>query len=152
MAPVPDDLATIPRDIGSLLLMEAGLMGLSVVVAAVFLELYVWVAFLVLAGVTGAVGFAARSRYGDAPPPRMKHGMVAEADTEVESLLLSAVEEFDTVWVGATRSTSISQALFGSIPEHIGQEHDGTVAMARGGDTTPRTIREAPVDRLSSEN
>ena len=64
----------------------------------------------------------------------------------------SAVDEFDTVCVGATRSTSLSQALFGSIPEDIGQTHDGTVAIARGGDTSPRTIREAIVDRLSGED
>jgi trk system potassium uptake protein TrkH len=50
-----------------------------VVVAAIFLEFYVGVAFLVAAGVTGAVGFAARRRFGDAPPPKMKHGMVIAA-------------------------------------------------------------------------
>ncbi len=80
------------------------------------------------------------------------HVVVADEDDDVESLLLSAVADFDTVCVGATRSTSISQALFGSIPEHIGEKHDGTVAIARGGDTSPRTIREALVDRLSGED
>ncbi len=79
MARVPDDLATISRDVGSLVSMEAGLMALSTVVAGVSLEVYVAAAFLLAALVTGAVGLAARRRFGDAPPPRMKHGMVIAA-------------------------------------------------------------------------
>jgi trk system potassium uptake protein TrkH len=79
MAAVSDNLATIARDVGSLLLMEAALMGLSVGVAAVFLEMYVGAAFLVAAVVTGGTGYAARRRFRDAPPPKMKHGMIIAA-------------------------------------------------------------------------
>ncbi len=73
------DLATIARDVGSLLVMESGLMALSVLVAGVFMELYVAGAFVVAALVTGAIGLGARRRFSEAPPPKMKHGMVIAA-------------------------------------------------------------------------
>lgn len=50
----------------------------------------------------------------------------------VEATLLESVAAFDTVCIGATRSGSVSQSLFGSIPETIGEERDATVAMVRG--------------------
>jgi trk system potassium uptake protein TrkH len=73
------DLATISRDIGSLLAMQAGLMALSTAVAALFVELYVAAAFVVSAGITGLVGLGARRRFADARAPNMKHGMVIAA-------------------------------------------------------------------------
>jgi trk system potassium uptake protein TrkH len=76
---VSDDLATITRDVGSLVAMQAGLMGLSVGVAAIFVETYVAVAFLLSAVVTGVIGLGARRRFSDAPTPKMKHGMVIAA-------------------------------------------------------------------------
>ena len=79
MFAVPDDLATIARDVGSLLVMEGALMAGSIVVAAAFLEAYVAAAFLLAAVVTGGVGLAARRRFASAPAPRMKHGMVIAA-------------------------------------------------------------------------
>ncbi|MFB6196043.1 MAG: TrkH family potassium uptake protein [Haloplanus sp.] len=76
---VPADLATIARDIGSLLVMEAGLMGLSVGVAAVAREPYAAGAFLIAAIVTVVVGLGARRWFAAAPEPRIKHGMVVAA-------------------------------------------------------------------------
>jgi trk system potassium uptake protein TrkH len=76
---VSDDLATITRDVGSLVAMQAGLMGLSVGVAAIFVETYVAAAFLLSAVVTGVIGLGARRRFSDAPTPKMKHGMVIAA-------------------------------------------------------------------------
>jgi nucleotide-binding universal stress UspA family protein len=67
----------------------------------------------------------------------------------VEETLLESVEAFDTVCVGATRSGSVSQALFGSIPETIGEEIDATVAMVRGPKETTRSVREGVIDRLN---
>jgi APA family basic amino acid/polyamine antiporter len=78
--------------------------------------------------------------------------VVADEEADgVASILLSEIESFDTVCIGATRSTSISRALLGSLPERIGEQHEGTVAMVRGGDTSPRTVREAIVVRLSGK-
>ncbi|WP_135827231.1 amino acid permease [Halorussus ruber] len=67
---------------------------------------------------------------------------------DIENALLDAVAKYDTVCVGATRSRSVSQALFGSIPETIGEEVDATVAMVRGPKETTRSVREGLIDRL----
>ncbi|MFA1610369.1 TrkH family potassium uptake protein [Halobellus rubicundus] len=75
----PRDLATIARDVGSLLTMEAVLMTVSVLVAAVFREWYVALAFALAGGVTAAIGLGARRAFADAPDPRMKHGMIIAA-------------------------------------------------------------------------
>jgi len=79
VAGVPADLATIARDVGSLLAMQAGLMALSVVVAALARERYAAVGFLLAAVVTFGAGIGARRRFAAAPEPRMKHGMVVAA-------------------------------------------------------------------------
>ncbi|MFB6114023.1 MAG: TrkH family potassium uptake protein [Halodesulfurarchaeum sp.] len=76
---VPTDLATIARDVGALLLIEAALMAVSTGVAAAFREWYVALGFLLSAGVTAAVGYAARRAFAEAPDPLMKHGMIIAA-------------------------------------------------------------------------
>lgn len=63
--------------------------------------------------------------------------------------LLEAIQEYDTICIGATRSTAIHQALFGSIPEEIGEHADGTVIISRGRAYRPRTVAEGIVERLS---
>ncbi|WP_254832071.1 amino acid permease [Haloglomus salinum] len=68
--------------------------------------------------------------------------------TDLETDLLAALERFDTVCVGATRTGTVSQALFGSLPETVGSEVEGTVAIARGPEDSPRSVREALVERL----
>jgi amino acid transporter len=68
---------------------------------------------------------------------------------DIRTTILEAIREFDTVCVGATRSTNIAQAIFGSIPEMIGEEFDGTVAIVRGSIYRPRTVKDAIVERLS---
>jgi nucleotide-binding universal stress UspA family protein len=68
---------------------------------------------------------------------------------DVEKTLLGSVGAFDTVCVGATRSGSVSQALFGSISETIGEEVDSTVAMVRGPKETTWSVREGIIDRLN---
>jgi hypothetical protein len=50
--------------------------------------------------------------------------------------------------VGTTHEGVISQALSGALPERIGRRAAGTVAMVRGEETSPRSIREAIVERL----
>lgn len=68
---------------------------------------------------------------------------------DVRETLLEAVKDFDTVCIGATRSTAIRQALFGSIPEEIGEQADATVIITRGREYRPRTITEGIIERLS---
>ncbi|SHG98699.1 TrkH family potassium uptake protein [Halobaculum gomorrense] len=79
VAGLPEDLATIAHDIGSLLVAQATMMALTVCVALVWREPYQALAFLVAGGVTASVGFGARWLFAAAPAPRMKHGMVIAA-------------------------------------------------------------------------
>ncbi|MFW6004149.1 MAG: amino acid permease [Halodesulfurarchaeum sp.] len=62
--------------------------------------------------------------------------------------ILEIVPEADLVFVGATRSGAISQALYGSLPEEIASTSDGTLVIARGSDKKPISIREAILRRL----
>jgi len=96
---VPSDLAVIARDIGSLLLMEAGLMTVSVVVALAFGELHAALGFLVAGGVTSLVGGLANRRFADAPEPKMKHGMVIAAGGWLMVAVFGALPLFLTAWV-----------------------------------------------------
>ncbi|OIB56474.1 amino acid permease [Natrialba sp. SSL1] len=69
-------------------------------------------------------------------------------DEDVREALVEAVLTYDTICVGATGTSTVAQALYGSIPQQLEQEHDGTVLMARGETRTPRTFRQALVQRL----
>ena len=71
--------------------------------------------------------------------------LVAE---DTEQAIVDAAEEFDTVCVGATRSSAVSQAVFGSLPEKVGADVDSTVVIARGLEESPMSIREALTRRL----
>lgn len=75
---------------------------------------------------------------------------VLVSDGDIRETLLDAVADYDTICVGATRSTAVAQALFGSIPEEIGEKSKGTVALARGALYRPRSVTQGLVDWLSS--
>jgi APA family basic amino acid/polyamine antiporter len=74
---------------------------------------------------------------------------VLVTDDDIRNTLLDAVDEYDTICVGATRSTAVAQALFGSIPEEVGEKSEGTVALARGALYKPRSVAQGVVDVLS---
>jgi len=69
---------------------------------------------------------------------------------DVRNALLDLASEYDTICIGSTRSTAVTQALFGSIPEEIGANVDGTVVITSGHQYKPRTISEAIIERLSA--
>jgi len=75
--------------------------------------------------------------------------MTAEKD-QVRETILDAISGYEIVSVGATQTSTVSQALFGSIPEAIGESVDGTVVMARGPAEAPRSVRDALVERLAN--
>ena len=75
---------------------------------------------------------------------------VLVTDDNIRETLLDAVSGYDTICVGATRSTAVAQALFGSIPEEIGEKSEGTVALARGALYKPRSVTQGLVDVLST--
>jgi nucleotide-binding universal stress UspA family protein len=67
---------------------------------------------------------------------------------DVDRAILDATDEYDTICVGATRSGVVSQAVFGSLPETVGEKAKGTVVMARGPEESPMSVREAIARRL----
>ena len=67
---------------------------------------------------------------------------------DVADALVETTAEYDTVVVGATGTSTVAQALYGSIPQRIVERSDGTVVMARGEQRAPRTFRQALVQRL----
>ncbi|MFP8954849.1 amino acid permease [Natrialbaceae archaeon A-arb3/5] len=73
---------------------------------------------------------------------------VIVTDEDVRDTLIREVTAYDTVCVGATGSSTVAQALYGSIPQRIVAESTGMVLMARGEQRTPRTFRQAIVQRL----
>ncbi|MFO8099355.1 MAG: amino acid permease, partial [Salinibacter sp.] len=75
---------------------------------------------------------------------------VLVTDDDIRETLLNATTDYDTICVGATRSTAVAQALFGSIPEEIGEKSEGTVALARGALYKPRSVTQGLVDWLST--
>jgi len=69
---------------------------------------------------------------------------------DIGETLISEVADYDTICVGATGTSTVAQALYGSLPQRIVQENDSTVVMARGEQRAPRTIRQALIQRLES--
>ena len=95
----PTDLRIIARDIGSLLLMEAGLMVITAAIALGFREFYATLGFIVAGGLTAGVGGLANRRFGDAPVPGMKHGMVIAAGGWFMVATFGALPFFLTAWL-----------------------------------------------------
>jgi trk system potassium uptake protein TrkH len=107
MAGLGRDLATIARDVGTLVAMQSGLMALTAGVALVFGELYVAAAFLVAGTLTGAVGGSCRKFFEDAPAPAMKHGMIIAAAGWLSTAAFGALAFFLAAHV--TPPGSVSQ-------------------------------------------
>ncbi|MCL9815206.1 amino acid permease [Natranaeroarchaeum aerophilus] len=68
----------------------------------------------------------------------------------VRETLIESVGKYDTVSVGATGQSFVAQTLYGSIPQTIVEESDGTVLISRDADRSPRTLREALGENLRS--
>ncbi|WP_299264593.1 potassium transporter TrkG [Halorientalis sp.] len=96
---VPDDLATITRDIGSLLLIESALMTITAAVAAGFGEFYATLAFLLAGGLAAGVGGLMNRGFAGAPAPKMKHGMVIAAGGWFMTAVFGAVPFLLTAWL-----------------------------------------------------
>jgi len=93
------DLKIITRDIGSLLLMEAGLMTVTTIIALGFREFHAVLGFFIAGGVTAAVGGLANRGFVDAPPPKMKHGMVIAAGGWLAVAVFGSLPFLLTAWV-----------------------------------------------------
>ncbi len=64
-------------------------------------------------------------------------------DDDVERALVTMAESFQTVCIGATRSSRLERALFGDIPEAVGEKAPGNVVIVRGEAKVRRSFWEA---------
>jgi APA family basic amino acid/polyamine antiporter len=62
--------------------------------------------------------------------------------TDVESAIVQAVQEYDTVCVGLSERADLSRAMFGSLAERISREIPGNVAIVRSGEAVDRPVTE----------
>ncbi len=56
---------------------------------------------------------------------------VVVVETDIESAIMDAVREYETVCVGLSEKSDLSRALFGSLAERISSEISGNVAIVR---------------------
>jgi APA family basic amino acid/polyamine antiporter len=63
--------------------------------------------------------------------------------TDIESAVMQAVQEYDTVCVGLSERRELSQALFGSLAERISREIAGNVAIVRSKESIDQTVTQA---------
>ena len=80
----------------------------------------------------------------------MSYDTEVRVAADIEQTITEASEEYDTICIGSTRSSAISQVLFGSLPERVGEEVDRTVVMARGPEESPMSVRQALLRRLEA--
>lgn len=96
--------------------------------------------YALIRGVAKAVGLGAEDYQ-----PRVVPG----ADVAQAALEMLGIQ--DLVVVGATRSTRLTQTLFGSIPERIGERFQGPMAIVGHPEYRPRTLVRAVVERLGGK-
>ncbi len=56
-----------------------------------------------------------------------------------EETLLDTANNFNTVCIGASRSSALERALFGTFPEHLGENFNGNVFIIRGRERSLRS-------------
>lgn len=65
------------------------------------------------------------------------------------STLVDIAEDYDTVFIGATRRGHLERALFGTLPEKMAERVSASVVIVRGEEGAPRLIRRALSRRFS---
>jgi nucleotide-binding universal stress UspA family protein len=60
-----------------------------------------------------------------------EYDSVVVVATDIESAIVEAVREYDTVCVGLSEKSDLSRAMFGSLAERISQEISGNVGIVR---------------------
>ena len=73
---------------------------------------------------------------------------VVVVSTDVESAIMEAVQQYDTVCVGLSEKSDLSRAMFGSLAERISRETAGNVGIVRSADAVGHSI-ENKEDRSS---
>jgi APA family basic amino acid/polyamine antiporter len=62
--------------------------------------------------------------------------------TDVESAIIQAVQEYDTVCVGLSEKSDLSRTMFGSLAERISQEISGNVAIVRSAEAIDQPVAQ----------
>ena len=62
--------------------------------------------------------------------------------TDVESAIIHAVQEYDTVCVGLSEKSDLSRTVFGSLAERISQEISGNVAVVRSAEAIDQPVTQ----------
>lgn len=60
-------------------------------------------------------------------------------DGDVKKALVETANDYDTVCIGASRSSGIERALFGTFPEYLGENAKGNILIIRGQERTFRS-------------
>lgn len=81
--------------------------------------------------------------------PDEKYMLNVQVTDEVTEALLEAAEDYDTVCIGASRSTAVAQSLFGSLPKILAEGTPATVAVVRRPTYPARTAMRALSERWS---
>ncbi len=85
--------------------------------------------------------------------PDAKYQPHVIVDDDLEGSLRRAVRGYDTVCMGASRSTPAAQSLFGALPRVIEEEvPDATLAVVRAPQSRIRTVLDAIAEQLSGRH
>ena len=95
---VPVDLAVILRDVGTLLLMQAAMLGATSVVALAFAEFQPAAGFFAAGVACVVAGEGMRRAFATAPDPKMKHGMVIAASGWFATAAFGALAFLAVAW------------------------------------------------------
>jgi len=55
--------------------------------------------------------------------------------TDVESAILQAIQEYDTICVGLSEKSALSRTMFGSLAERVSRETSGNVGIVRSAES-----------------
>ncbi len=68
----------------------------------------------------------------DAMIPKTSFNTRVIVADNTKKMLMKVAEEYDTVLIGSSRSSSLERVLFGTIPEDLGRKSKGNVIIVRG--------------------
>jgi len=72
---------------------------------------------------------------------------VVIVDRGVESAILQAVQDYETVCVGLSEKSDLSRTMFGSLAERISQEASGNVGIIRSAEALNQSVEELEMEQ-----
>lgn len=68
---------------------------------------------------------------------------------DVQTALQQAAKDYDTICIGASRSSSVAESLFGSLPQQLSETASATVAVVQAPQADTRTVLDILGGRIS---